>query len=354
MKKILIIIFLFFPLFLTGCNIEFKEPKIVKIKEVKFQNIDNNQIYPGYIERGGTVNLAFRASGIVEKLYVNDGDYVKKGKLLGVLDNKEYNLQIAKAKSALDDQLVKYDRAKSYFERITKLYEAGGISYNEWESAQTNLKSSINQINILQDALKIEKDKEAYRKIYAPNDGYIIDVTKSEKEFINAGEIFAIFQALGKLEAKAFVPEKNVVNLKSGQKIFLTSDVFQGKKFEGYILNIIKTSLNKGSYEVTVGFKKDCPELLTGMSANIEIITCPIKKEILVPINSVLIEGDKKYVLKFNKINDFEGNVAKKEITTGKIYKDELVVLNGLNSGEFIVLENVLNIKDGEKLKYYE
>lgn len=353
MKKIYAILFLI-SLFLTACNFEKNAPKTVKINEIKFQNIDNNKIYPGYIDRGGTINLAFRSSGIVEKLFINDGDYVQKGKLLGVLDDEEYKLQIKKAKTSLNDNIVKYERAKSYFERISKLYDAGGISYNEWEAAQTNLKSSINQVAILKDALKIEQDKENYRKIYAPDNGYIIDVTKSEKEFIGAGEIFATFQAKGKLEAKAFVPEKDVINLKKGQKAILTSEVFKNMQFEGEILNIIKTSLNKGSYEVTFGFKKDFPELLTGMSANIKILTAPIKNEILVPINSVFMENDKKYIFKFNKLNDFEGEAIKQEILTGDIVKDKIIVQRGLIAGDFIIVENFSNIKDGEILKYYE
>lgn len=353
MKKIFAILFLI-SLFLTACNFEKNAPKTVKINEIQFQNINNNKIFPGYIDRGGTINLAFRSSGIVEKLFINDGDYVQKGKLLGVLDDEEYKLQIKKAKTSLNDNIVKYERAKSYFERISKLYDAGGISYNEWEAAQTNLKSSINQIAILKDSLKIEIDKESYRKIYAPYNGIAIDVTKSKGEFMNAGETLINFQAKGKLEAKAFIAEKNITEIKKGQKIILTTDIFEGKKYAGKIISIIRSSLNKGSFEVTLGFENDFPELLTGMSANIEIITTQAKKGILVPINSVFMENNKKYIFKFYKLNDFEGEAIKKEIITGDIFEDKIIVQKGLIEGDFIVVENFSNIKDGEILKYYE
>ncbi len=353
MKKNIIILFLISPL-LAACDFEINEPKVVKIEQVEFKSIDNNKIYPGYIERGGTVNLSFRTSGIVEKLYINDGEYAQKGKLLAVLDDEEYKLQIKKAKTSLDDQVVKYERAKSYFERISKLYDAGGISYNEWEAAQTNLKSSINQMSILKDALRIEQDKEKYRKIYAPYNGFAIDVTKSKGEFISAGEIFVIFQGIGKLEAKAFISEKRIISIKKGQDAILTSEVFEGKKFKGKVASIIKTSLNKGSYEVTITFDKDFPELLTGMSANIQIITMPTKKEILIPVDSVCIEGGKKYIYTFKKINDFEGEATKKEIITGDIFEDKIAVLSGLTNFDYIVVEKNSKVADGEKLKYYE
>ena len=90
------------------------------------------------------------------------------------------------------------------------------------------------------------------------------------------------------------------------------------------------------------------------MSANIEIITAPIRNEILVPINSVFIENDKKYIFKFNKLNDFEGEAIKQEILTGDIVKDKIIVQRGLIAGDFIIVENFSNIKDGEILKYYE
>ena len=352
MKKFVIILFLISP-FLSACNLDISEEKTAKVREIEFQNVNDNKIYPGYIDRGGTLNLAFRSSGIIKELYVNDGDYVQKGKILAVLDNEEYKLQIAKAKTALDDQIVKYERAKSYFERISKLYDAGGISYNEWEAAQTNLKSSVNQIAILKDTLGIEQDKEGYRKIYAPYNGIAIDVTKSKGEFMNAGETFVIFQGLGKTEAKAFVPEKNIANIKKGQTAILSSEVFEGKKFKGKVVGIIKTSLNKGSFEVTVATDNDSPGFLSGMSVNIEIITTPIQKEILIPINSIFVEGEEKYVFKLNKINEAEGKAIKTEIITGNITEDKISVLGGLIPGDFII-ENISNIKDGEKLKYYE
>lgn len=66
------------------------------------------------------------------------------------------------------------------------------------------------------------------------------------------------------------------------------------------------------------------------------------------------MENNKKYIFKFNKLNDFEGEAIKQEILTGDIVKDKIIVQRGLIAGDFIIVENFSNIKDGEILKYYE
>ncbi len=350
MKQILSLIFIFL---LFGCVAENREeiPFIV-YENVQYQNLSPDKIFQGFIDRALDVDLSFGLSGIMKSLYVDEGEFVKKGTLLARLDNDEYNLQIKRAKTELDDANVKYNRAKSYFERITKLHQAGGISYNDWEAAQTNLKTSINQIQILKDALDIAKDKEGFSNIYAPYDGYIIKRFKDPMQFVNAGERVIYFQGRGNLEARVFVSQNDINKINIGDFVILKADSIPNKEFKGKIKSKVNSSINEGSYRITVSIDEDNKELLDGMSINIYFEKFKTPSSITLPISSIVSEKDAKYVYILNKTSSNFGTVKKTQIKSGQIIKDRIQIISGLKVGDNVVIDGVNKIMDGSKVEF--
>ena len=355
MNKITLLPFLLLSvLFLVSCSNDIsKENKYVKIKSVGIETFNDSKCYPGYIDRGKDVNLSFSLSGPIKELNTFDGEYVKKGKLLARIDNDEYKLQIEKAKNELNDAIVKYERAKSYFERISKLYTAGGISYNDWESAQTNLKSSVNQIAILKDALLIAENKETFANIYAPADGIVIDVLKDNGQYVSMGDTVIYFQGTGSLEAKIFIPESDINSISRGQKVLLKSRILKNK-IEGYVKSFVLSGINNGSFETTVSIPVDYPELKDGMSVSVEILPENLKKGIFIPLSSVVSNGLRKYVFTIEKTGKNKGIARKREIETGKIYGNKILILKGLVKDELIVVEGTEKISEEDMVLFYE
>lgn len=351
MKKAFLFIACIF--LLSGCmrtneeNIPF-----VRVEKVDIQNETLNKTFQGYIKRSSDVYLSFNLSGIMTSRYVNDGDFAKKGELLARLDSEKYDLDVQKAKLELQDAAVKNSRAKSYFERISKLYKAGGISYNDWEAAQTDLKSSINNIEISKDNLKIALKQEGYTKIFAPYDGYVIKAYKDPYQYAEAGENVFYFQGLNGLEARIFVSEFDINNIEVGEKVLIKSDTSLNKTYEGKIKSKINSSLDKGSYEIRVSVKDDKNELLDGMSITALIGEVKENKKIYIPLLAVVSEKDKKFVYILNKTSENTGILTKKEVQTGEIIKDKILIVSGLNGGETIVTEGTNKVMDGIKVKF--
>lgn len=351
MKKALLLCILL--CFLSGCTGQRNENiPYVDFIPAKYQKVESDKTYQGYIDRGLDVELSFALSGVMNGIYVVEGEFVKKGKLLAKLDNDEYKFNITRAQSELDDAYVKFNRAKSYFERITKLHSAGGISYNDWEEAQTNLKSSVNQIKILDDALKIAKNKETFSNIYAPYDGYVIKTFKDKMQFASAGERVILFQGEGMLEARVFVSENSINDIKIGDRVILTSDAIKNREYEGKIKSKVNSSINEGSYRVTVSVLDNAPELLDGMSVNVFVPNENKTCKILVPTSSVLAEKDKKYVFVLKKETENKGVVYKREIVTGDIYNNEIEIKCGIKEGEFVVIEGVNKIMNASLVRF--
>lgn len=351
MKKLCLILFLF--LFLSGCNVvQNDDMPYVKIEAARYHKINDSKVLQGYIDRGLDVELSFGLSGIMNGIYVFEGEFVKKGKLLAKLDNDEYKLGIQRARAELDDATVKYDRAKSYFERISKLHSAGGISYNDWEAAQTDLKSSINQIEILKDAFEIAKNKETFSNIYAPYDGYVIKTYKDKMQFAAAGEKVILFQGKGMLEARIFASQNDVNDIKIGKSVILRADAIKNKEYYGKVKTKVNSSINEGSYRITVSIEGENPELLDGMSVNVQTNGASSNCGIFVPMSAISSEQNKNFVYILQKENEETGFVFKREVLTGEINGDKIRILKGLNSGELIVVEGINKIMDGLRVGF--
>ncbi|MCD8024233.1 MAG: efflux RND transporter periplasmic adaptor subunit [Candidatus Gastranaerophilales bacterium] len=343
MKKFFILILLF----LNGCTV-LKENEIPYVTYTIARLLeDGRQIeYQGYIDRGLDVDLSFNMSGIIDELYVREGDFVKKGEVLAKLDNEEYKLDVSRTQNKLEDAIVKYNRAKSYFERVSKLHTAGGISYNDWENAQTDLKSAKNQIEISKSELGIAKSKERFSHIYAPYDGYIIKTHKDKMQFTTLGDKVISFQGKGMAEAKIFVSQNEINKLSIGQKAILKADPIENKIYGAKIKSISKTSINEGSYRITVSVENNPKELVDGMSVYV-IVDSPIKKRIMIPIDAVCTNNDEKFVYAIVE------NYAKKKIVETGIYENGMIeIKKGISTGEKIITGGMDKIMDGAKVEY--
>lgn len=349
MKKAFLFLLIFL---LTACNSKVKSDlPFVSYMQAKVETITDEKIFQGFIDRKYDVELSFGLSGILKSTFVNEGDFVKKGTLLARLDNEEYKLDIEKAKNELNNAYVKYGRAKSYFERISKLHKAGGISYNDWENAETDLKSNSNTIKILTDSLKLAKNKEKFSNIYAPADGYVIKTFKDNGQYVQAGEKTILFQGKGGLEARTFVSQNYINSIKIGDEILLKADAINGAEFKGRIKSKVNSSIENGSYRVTVSISPDTGELLDGMSVKAYLKGAD-KKGILIPKSSILSDIEGQYIYILNKTGDKKGNVQKRTIETGESFNGKVLVLSGLHEGELYVVEGVNKIMDGAEVEF--
>ena len=350
MKKV--ILALFIPFFLVACNNKETEIPFVQTQIITKKNYNYQKVFNGYLDKLNKTDLSFSYSGIIDKIPVSEGQNVKKGELLAKLKTDEFKLNLQKSKFQLNDSIIKFNRAKSYYERISKLHSAGGISYNDWENAHTDLKTSENKIKILKDEIKLNEQKEEFSKIYAPYDGKIIRIYKDDYQFVNSGD--KVFSFEGNLEddfvVRFFASQNDVLDLSVGDFVWVVLDV-SDKKFKGKIKSISKTSLLNNSFRVSILLLENNPIFLTGMSANI-FLDLILVDRIFIPISSLINEDDTKFVYLLNKKDENFGFVFKKEVKTGLILKDKIEVLSGLEEFDILIIDGLSQIMDGVLVKF--
>lgn len=264
----------------------------------------------------------------VKAIKVEEGDNVKKGQLLAVLDSGDLNEQYAKTKLALSESKRKYENSKV-------LYEQGALAQNEYLDAKAAYESDL--LNL--DSYDFDKVN-----IKSPIDGTItrvnVTVGSNANDTIDNKPMFVI-EDLKNLLLKIKVSEYDINRIKEGQKVIITSEMLGDDTVSGTVSKIAPSGENKdGSSEmvIPVEIKVDNEEgkLIAGVSAKAEILINQKEKALAVPVDSILEDVEKNesyvFVVKDNKAKKIKVKTGIEgdfniEVITSELKPEDKVIL---------------------------
>ncbi|MRI82970.1 MAG: efflux RND transporter periplasmic adaptor subunit [Nitratiruptor sp.] len=243
----------------------------------------------GGLELSGTVisddtkMLGTRYMGFVKKVYVGEGDWVKKGQILYVIDSKEIDLAksqvelaISQARLAVQMNENMYQNVHLNYERYKRLYKKGMVAKYELERMELMDKNTRNMVEIAKKQLAQAKAKLAevlhqyeYLKIKAPSDGVIIQKMVQEGQLTIPGMPGMVITSLENLKVVAELSESELQNVKIGQKVAIYIPSI-GYETEGKVTAIIPTANPMThKFKIKVAFKKGGARIIPGMYAKL-------------------------------------------------------------------------------------
>src|SRR5690554_4319579 len=158
--------------------------------------------------------LSFKNGGIIERIYVKEGDFVKKGQMLASLNRTEINAKAEQLKAALA-------KAERDYKRAEKLYKDSVATLEQFQNAKTGLDVIEQDWNTLQFNLR-------YSQIYANTDGYILLKLSQEGQIVGPG--MPIFQmngaGKGNWMVKVGVSDAQWAAISVGDSASITTDAF--------------------------------------------------------------------------------------------------------------------------------
>lgn len=205
----------------------------------------NKKENPNEIELYGNieirqVDLGFQVSGKIENMLKEEGDSVKKGELLAVLDDKDYKSNLEKSNAEAEKTLALKIDAESKFSRQAPLVSDNTISKQDYDSllnaknkAEADYKGAIAQENFAKNQLD-------YTKLYAPDDGIVTVRVQEPGAIVNKGQIVYSLSKTKPVWVRAFVNETDLGNIKYGMAVKVLTDTINpktGKKreYNGYV-----------------------------------------------------------------------------------------------------------------------
>lgn len=211
---------------------------ILLVKKLKTKNQDILKLY-GNIEIR-QVDLGFRVEGRVVKLLKEEGDEVKKGELLALLDDISYKAKYEKSLADIVLYSAQNENAKSIYNRNIMLCKSGTTSKQECDEILKNKKESLARLISGKKQSEIYKDDFNNTKIYAPNDGIITTRIVEEGAMVNISSPVYTLSLNKPVWIRAYITEKNLGNIKYNMKAMVltdTTDPSTGKKrqYEGRV-----------------------------------------------------------------------------------------------------------------------
>ncbi len=229
--------------------------------------------------------LSFKTGGIIKKLYADEGEKVKRGKLLAELDLAEIESQVEKAAEG-------FRKAERDLARVENLYKDSVATLEQFQNATT-------AYQVAEKDLKIARFNMKFSRIHAPADGKILYKFIEENELIGSGMPVFLFASLeGRWKIKAGVSDKDLVKLEEG---FAADVVFDAWPENSYPAVISETgsfaSPVNGTYEIELELKDHPAKLAPGFVARIDIQVPDDGKYAVVPVESLVeAEGDHAYI----------------------------------------------------------
>lgn len=308
-------------------------PVSVFVTEVKSLPLNGNFQLPAVLEAKDQSTVAATSSGKLESFRVQLGSRVSKGQVIGSIDTRVQQVEVKSRELTVAKLKKDYERAK-------ELLAGNAISENAVTEAKYTYES--NQLQLAQ-----LKQQIANANIIAPISGTVTEKKALQGEFINPGTPIATIVDVSQLKTVVFVNEKEVYQLKLKQSANITCDVFPGQTFTGEISYISPQGDENHNYKIEILVSKGGKtELKAGTYVKVSFNMKNEGNVLQIPKRALGAGMKNPYVYIAN------GNKAqKRKIVIGRELGENVEVLSGLNAGEQVITDGLINLVDGSNIE---
>ncbi|MCF8253975.1 MAG: efflux RND transporter periplasmic adaptor subunit [Bacteroidia bacterium] len=278
--------------------------------------------------------------GYLEKIYVDEGQSVKKGQLMFQIMPLIYKAELQKAQAEADFAEIEY-------KNTMQLSEKNVVSPNELALAKAKLDKAKAELSLAQTHLQ-------FTRIKAPFDGIMDHFQVRLGSLVNEGDLLTTLSDNREMWVYFNVPEAEYLNYKTNAtadnrvKVNLLMANNQLFPFSGEVKTIEADFNNEtGNIAFRATFPNPNALLRHGETGNIQM-RIPIKNAIIIPQKATFEILEKKYVFVVDKDNV----VHSREITIASEMPDVYFLQGGVNENEKILLEGIRKVKDNDKIEF--
>lgn len=175
------------------------------------------------------VDLGFRVEGKIAKMLVEEGDHIKKGQLLGYLEDTNYKSTYEKNLADIEALKANSANAKQQYERNIPLCKDGTTSKQECDTLKNTKDSSKAALDSSVASLKGAKKNLADTRLYAPEDGIIMTRIQEPGAIVEPSNPIYTMAKTKPVWVRAYIPETNLANIKYGMKAKVLTDTTNPK-----------------------------------------------------------------------------------------------------------------------------
>jgi RND family efflux transporter MFP subunit len=371
-------VFAILGLLLPGCGsssppVADVPPPPVTVSKPVVEKVINYDDYEGRIEAKPKVDVRAKVRGHLKKVNFVEGEMVKEGQLLYLIDPAQYEAALDAAKALVKAADASLEYAEAEYERTRELYAKKSASRSEldvWKSKQSTARAD--RLKALAEVKKT-KDDLKHTRIEAPINGRIGKTLVDKGNLVNAGggdTLLATIVSVDPIYVKFNVDEnslmrykqmdlsngnskgkeKSIKELKISVKVGLEGEI--GYPHKG-VIDFVDNQLNPNTATFQARAVLDNPVehgrrlFDDGMRARVEVPVGSRYKAVLVSERAIGSEQKRKFVFVVNNQNI----VKQRDVTLGRKFEDLQVIETGLKGNEWVVSNGIQRVRDGMEVK---
>lgn len=242
-------------------------------------NLESVVASTGNLSAVTTVQVGTQVSGIVNDIYVDFNDRVRRGQVIARIDTTLLVSSVRDAEATLSRNQAQLDFARTEYQRVKNLYEKSFATEVEYNQVKYNL--DLAQANIVSSQINLDRALRNldYATIVSPIDGVVVERNVDEGQTVaaslNAPQLFLIANDLTDMEILVSVDESDIGLIKEGQTARFTVQAYDEDEFYGTVRQVRLQSEsvnNVVSYTAVVDVNNPEGRLLPGMTATVEFL----------------------------------------------------------------------------------
>jgi membrane fusion protein (multidrug efflux system) len=288
---------------------------------------------PGVVEPWTRLSLMAKLNGSITKVLVKEGDHVKKGDIIALIEDDDFRIALERAEAT-------YDLAKSEYARDKSIHAKGVIPTATLDINRNNLQTAKSDY---------ENAKLLFSRtsVTSPMEGIIRRMDAKAGLQLSIGDPIAEILAIDRMKGVIGIPESDVTAVRELENIDLTVQalgdrIVTGKK---YFLSPSPESAAR-LYNLELEIDNSGGEVLAGMFVRADIVKKQVDETVAIPFYSVISRNDEQYVF-----IEEEGVAKKRKVKLGIMEKWMVQITAGLNPGDSLLIEGHRDVEDSQNVK---
>jgi RND family efflux transporter MFP subunit len=309
------------------------------------------------------INLAFKVGGYIDSVRqvrglggarrdIQQGDRVARGAVLAAVRQNDFKVQVGSAQSQLASAQAVLDKAQRDYARAQKLYAGQAMTRPDYDAAVESLKTARANVNAANEQLAAARIPLGDTSLRAPLDAVILSRKVDVGTFVQPGTVGFVLASAGAVKAVFSVPDDVVRALRIGQELPV---IFQSglpdPERTGPITSISPAAdAQTRVFQVEVTLPNPHEDLQLGMVATVQLAAGkPLAEHPAVPLSAVVrvAPGSKDYAVFVVEHADAHEIARRRPVKLGGVVGNRIVVENGLQPGEHVVVSGAQFVVDG-------
>lgn len=314
-----------------------KRVRTVGLTEINPQPFAHYIDLQGKIDAENNVPVTSKMPGVLTRVYVRNGDMVRKGQLLAQLDDQVMEKGLAELELQLKTAIDLYERQKSLWDQRI--------------GTEVQFIQAKSQKEALEQRIATTKEQWSQSRIYAPIGGSVDMVMLKAGQAISPGFPLLNIVNLGDLKITGEVPEAYAAKVRKGDPVLVLFPDLK-KEVSSRVTYVSKT-INSTNRTFTVECRLPAGnDYRANMIAVLKITDYQMKNAVVVPVNLIQTAEDGDFVYVAEKTGDKQGTAKKVTVQQGIVYNGMVEIKSGLKKGDMVISTGFQDVNPGETVAF--